>query len=78
MYMLCDEKNLEERSGDFFTYAGLAVPGTKAKSLSKKIDSIRTTTNVPRDFKLKFKPALEGFTQAQFIELKQSIKWSPR
>lgn len=74
MYLLyCDETNLEERSGDFFTYAGLAFDGAKAKSLSRKIDLIRSAANVPRGFKLKFKPAPPGFTHAQFIELKQKI-----
>jgi hypothetical protein len=74
MWLLyADETNLEERSGDFFTYAGLAVDADKALQLSHDIDDFRTTSNVPKEHKLKFNPGPEGFSHGQFVALKQSM-----
>ena len=74
MFLLyCDETNLEERSGDFFVYAGIAINGSTAKSLSQKIDEIRNRWKVPRNFKLKFNPGPEALSNADFIKLKQEL-----
>jgi hypothetical protein len=74
MFILyCDETNLEERSGDFFVYAGLAINSSTAKSLSQKIDEIRIRLKVPREFKLKFNPGPQSLSNADFIKLKQEI-----
>jgi len=68
MFLLyCDETNLEERSGDFFVYAGIAVNGSTAKSLSQKVDEIRNRWKVPRNFKL------EALSNADFVKLKQEL-----
>lgn len=71
--LYCDESNLEERSGDFLIYGGLIFDGERARALSLAIDNIRLRLGVPADYKLKFNPGPEGFTHAQFIELKQSV-----
>ena len=74
MHLLyCDESNMEERAGDFLIYAGLAIDGERALDLSQEIDAIRVRLGVPRDYRLKFNPGPEGFTHAQFIELKRQI-----
>ncbi|GAB2180626.1 hypothetical protein DLREEDagrD3_08490 [Denitratisoma sp. agr-D3] len=74
MYLLyCDETNLEERGGDFFTYGGIAIPGEVAQALSQEIDEIRAKFGVPRDFRLKFNPGPKHLSHDEFIALKQSI-----
>lgn len=74
MYLLyCDETNLEEKAGDFFTYGGIAIPGDVAQSLSQEIDEIREKFKVPRDFRLKFNPGPKHLSHDEFIALKQSI-----
>ncbi len=74
MFLLyCDETNLEERSGDFFVYGGIAINSSTAKSLSHKIDEIRNRWKVPNSFKLKFNPAPEPLSNAAFIKLKQEL-----
>lgn len=74
MHLLyCDESNMEERAGDFLIYAGLAIDGERALDLSQEIDAIRVRLGVPRDYRLKFNPGPEGFTHAQFIELKRQV-----
>lgn len=74
MFLLyCDETNLEERSGDFFVYAGLAINSSTAKALSKRIDELRIKWKAPRDFKLKFNPAPNSLTHAEFNQLKQQL-----
>lgn len=72
-FLYCDESNLEEKAGDFFLYGGIMIEGSNAKALSHKIDEIRGRLKVPRDYKLKFNPGPEGFTNDQFIELKEEI-----
>ena len=69
--LYADETNLEERSGDFFTYAGLAVDADKALSLPRDIDALPAEAKVPREHKLKFNPGLDGFDNNQFVALKQ-------
>jgi hypothetical protein len=71
--MYTDETNLEERSGDFFTYAGLAVNADKALQLSHEIDELRAKSNVPREHKLKFNPGPDGFDHDQFVALKRAV-----
>jgi len=74
MHLLyCDETNLQERHGDFFVYAGVIVEAARARDLSHSIDAIRTTANVPPDYRLKFNPGPPGFDNKQFIELKKSV-----
>jgi hypothetical protein len=57
--LYCDETNLEERKGDFFAYAGVAVEGARARDLSHRIDNIRTDARVPPEYRLKFNPGPE-------------------
>lgn len=71
--LYCDESNLQSREGDFLLYGGILVPGDKAGSLSKKIDEIRRTAEMPPAAKLKFNPAPDGMSHEQFRELKQQI-----
>lgn len=74
MHLLyCDETNLQERSGDFFVYAGVIVEAARARDLSHRIDAIRATANVPPDYRLKFNPGPAELDHQQFIELKKSI-----
>jgi len=74
MYLLyCDETNLAYRSGDFFVYGGISIPGGQALSLSLSIDAIRKEWVVPPDVRLKFNPGPAHLTHGQFIELKQRI-----
>jgi len=74
MYLLyCDETNLEERSGDFFTYGGIAIAGDVAQALSLEIDQIRAKFEVPREFRLKFNPGPKHLSHDEFISLKQAI-----
>jgi hypothetical protein len=70
MYLLyCDETNLEERAGDFFTYGGIAIPGDVAQALSQEIDDIRAKFGVPRDFRLKFNPGPKHLSHDEFVAL---------
>jgi hypothetical protein len=74
MYLLyCDETNLEQRSGDFFVYAGVSIDGDGARELSLKIDKIRADAKVPVDYRLKFNPGPAGFSNQQFIDLKKAV-----
>lgn len=74
MFLLyCDETNLEERSGDFFAYAGVAINSSTAKALSQKIDEIRAKARVSRDFRLKFNPRPDSLKHEDFNRLKQNI-----
>lgn len=68
-----DETNLEERRGDFFTYAGLALDCDQALLLSQTIDAIRKDSGVPRNFHLKFNPCPDELNHADFNLLKQAI-----
>ena len=74
MYLMyCDETNLEEESGIFFVYGGIIVEESKALSLSKAIDNIRSEYSIDNDFYLKFNPGPKGMEHKDFISLKQSI-----
>jgi hypothetical protein len=74
VYLLyCDETNLEERSGDFFAYGGLSIPGSASVELSHRIDEIRRKSGMPRDFRLKFNPGPPNFSHEQFVTLKQQL-----
>jgi hypothetical protein len=74
MHLLyCDETNLQERSGDFFVYAGVVVESSRARDLSHRIDKIRSDANVPVAYRLKFNPGPECLDHQQFIELKKSV-----
>lgn len=42
-------------------------------SLSQKIDALRAESRVPREYKLKFNPAPDGFDHDRFVALKQSM-----
>ena len=73
MHLLyCDETNFEKSSGDFFVYGGLVIDGKQAASLSDTIRAIREKSEVPVEYLLKFNPGPKGFSNQQFIELKQS------
>lgn len=74
MYLLyCDESNLEPRDNDFFVYGGLVIGGEQAHSLSDRIDTIRRTARIPRDFLLKFNPGPANLDHAEFINVKQQV-----
>jgi hypothetical protein len=74
MHLLyCDETNLQERSGDFFVYAGIVVDGACARDLSHQIDKIRADATVPTDYRMKFNPGPAGFSNQQFIDLKKAV-----
>lgn len=74
MHLLyCDETNLQERSGDFFVYAGVIIEAARARDLSHQIDTIRADAKVPPDYRLKFNPGPTSFDNQQFIELKKSV-----
>lgn len=74
MYLLyCDETNLQRRLGDFLIYGGLVVPGESAQAFSEAMDSVRAARGVPLDYRLKFNPGPEGFSNQQFIDLKQEV-----
>lgn len=74
MHLLyCDETNMEERSGDFLIYGGLMIDSAQAQGLSDAIDEARRSRGVPRDHRLKFNPGPEGFSHAQFIDLKRAV-----
>jgi hypothetical protein len=46
--LYCDETNMQEKSGDFFVYAGLVIDSARALGLSKKIEKIRTDAKIDR------------------------------
>jgi hypothetical protein len=71
--LYCDESNLEEKSGDFLIYGGVAIDESQAVSLSAKIEEIRTKAKVDRKFDLKFNPGPPDLSHQQFLELKQEI-----
>jgi hypothetical protein len=74
MHLLyCDESNLEERSGDFFVYAGVVIDASHSRDLSHRIDKIRTDAKVPAEYRLKFNPGPDVLNNQQFIELKKSV-----
>ncbi|MCK1568818.1 DUF3800 domain-containing protein [Bradyrhizobium sp. 173] len=74
MHLLyCDETNLQERSGDFFVYAGVIIEAARARDLSHRIDTIRAGANVPPEYRLKFNPGPAELDHQHFIELKKSI-----
>lgn len=74
MHLLyCDETNLEERAGDFLIYGGLFIPSGQAQQISDAVEAVRKKHNVPRAYQLKFNPGPDGFTNAQFIALKEEI-----
>jgi hypothetical protein len=74
MHLLyCDESNLEERSGDFFVYAGTVIDVANARDLSDRIEKIRTDAKVPTDYRLKFKPGPDHLNNQQFNDLKKTI-----
>jgi hypothetical protein len=74
MHLLyCDETNLEKRAGDFLIYGGLFIDGLKARDFSHAIDEVRERHGVPPEYRLKFNPGPQGFSQEQFIALKQEI-----
>ena len=68
-----DETNFEERDGDFFVYAGVAIDGSKALALSKEIGAVRSKAKVDKSFKLKFNPGPKHLSHQEFIALKQEI-----
>ena len=68
-----DETNLEERDGDFFVYAGVAIDGSNALALSKEIEALRSKARVDKSFKLKFNPKPDHLSHQDFISLKQEI-----
>jgi hypothetical protein len=74
MYLFyCDETNLEERSGDFLIYGGLAIDATRAGDLSKAIDALRTDAKIDPLFQLKFNPGPDHLSHADFSTLKQRV-----
>jgi hypothetical protein len=74
MHLLyCDETNLEERKGDFFVYAGIAIDSAKARDLSHRVDKIRTNAKVPADYKMKFNPGPANLKHHEFVDLKKAI-----
>jgi hypothetical protein len=74
MHLLyCDETNLQERSGDFFVYAGIVVESARARDLSHRIDKIRSEAKIPSAYRLKFNPGPKRLDHQQFIELKKAI-----
>ncbi|MEM9403217.1 MAG: DUF3800 domain-containing protein [Pseudomonadota bacterium] len=70
--LYCDESNLESRSGDFFLYGGVSIPGDSALALSQRIDEIRSGENIPQDYLLKFNPGPEGMSHRDFIRVKEA------
>ena len=53
MYLFhCDESNLQEISGDFLLYGGIAIDGSNAAALSADIERIRTDAKLARTFEL--------------------------
>lgn len=74
MHLLyCDESNMEERSGDFLVYAGIAIPPASAKALSEDIEACRGNMGIPRDFPMKFNPGPDELSHSEFITLKQTV-----
>ncbi len=74
MYLIyCDETNLEERSGVFFVYGGIAVSSSEIAAFSNAIDELRREKGIPEDFRLKFNPGPENLAHEEFIDLKQRI-----
>ncbi|MBY5762563.1 DUF3800 domain-containing protein [Rhizobium leguminosarum] len=74
MHLLyCDETNLEKRSGEFLIYGGVFIDGARAKEFSLAVDALRTKHHVPREYRLKFNPGPQGFSQERFIALKQEL-----
>lgn len=73
MWLLyADETNLEERTGDFFTYAGLAVDADKALSLSQAVTALLAKGVISRDYKLKFNTHPENLNRNESNALKQA------
>lgn len=74
MYLLyCDESNLEERSGDFFVYGGLAIASEAALSFTQSVEAVRRRARMPEDFVLKFNPRPEHLSHQEFLALKQAV-----
>lgn len=74
LYLLyCDETNMEEKSGDFLLYAGVAIDPAQARALSDDIESLRLKAGVNKDFTLKFNPGPPGLSHDKFACLKQDI-----
>lgn len=74
MYLFyCDESNIEARSGDFFLYAGIAIPADNALALSQSIESCLAERNIARDYKLKFNPGPQNLNHPEFIALKRDV-----
>ncbi len=71
--MYCDETNLEERSGIFFTYGGLAIEANQLPAFSQSIEDIRSDFRIDPDFILKFNPGPKHLSHADHISLKKAI-----
>jgi hypothetical protein len=71
--MYSDESNLEPRENTFFIYGGIIIDAERAKDLSDSIQAIREEKRISSDFVLKFKPAPENLSHAEFNECKQLI-----
>lgn len=74
MYLLyCDESNLEERPGDFLLYGGVAIDTGRALDLSRAIDTIRRDAGIEPASRLKFNPAPDRLSHADFIRVKEQV-----
>ena len=71
--LYCDETNMQEKSGDFFVYAGLVIDSARALGLSKKIEKIRRDAKIDRAFRLKFAPKPDNLSQEEFNAVKQAM-----
>lgn len=49
-----DETNVDPKTSDFFSYAGVAIPGDQAGALSARIDAVRAANGYGPDDILKF------------------------
>ncbi len=74
MYLMySDESNLEPSENTFFIYGGVMIDAEKAKDLSDSIQTIREEKRIPSEFVLKFKPAPDNLSHAEFNDCKQRI-----
>ena len=74
MYLLyCDESNLQERSGVFFVYGGLAIHSAAAVQLSHDIDDIKKSYKIPLDYHIKCSGRPPQLHQGGFVAVKNDI-----
>lgn len=75
MHLLyCDETNLEQKSGDFFVYGGLMLPGDNAAALSNEIEEKRRRSGLSPNAELKFNPKPKKlWTHEKFKSLKSAV-----